>query len=83
MGGSFYCNNNQLTTLEGCPKEVGGIFHYRNNPLPEEVLQLQNNQPYIHWMIKWHEDYSIFNRDGSFNTIRFREMMIDLKEELG
>lgn len=29
----FYCNNNKLTTLEGCPKEVGGSFCCNDNDL--------------------------------------------------
>jgi len=41
--GDFYCFNNQLTSLEFCPKEVGGSFHCSNNQLtslefcPKEV----------------------------------------------
>jgi len=31
--GYFDCNNNQLTTLEGCPYEVGGSFNCNNNQL--------------------------------------------------
>ena len=33
VGGSFYCRNNQLTTLEGAPQEVGRDFNYHNNQL--------------------------------------------------
>jgi hypothetical protein len=33
VGGNFYCGNNQLTTLEGAPKEVGGNFVCYNNQL--------------------------------------------------
>ena len=33
IGGKFYCDNNQLTTLEGAPREVGGVFYCTNNPL--------------------------------------------------
>ena len=29
----FYCDNNQLTSLEGCPGSVGGDFWCYNNPL--------------------------------------------------
>jgi hypothetical protein len=32
VGGSFYCYNNRLTSLEGSPKTVGGNFYCRNNP---------------------------------------------------
>ena len=41
--GNFWCGHNQLTSLEGCPKEVGGDFHCDNNKLssleggPEKV----------------------------------------------
>ena len=31
--GSFYCNNNELTSLENCPHEVGGIFDCSGNNL--------------------------------------------------
>ena len=43
VGGHFFCNHNQLTTLEGAPKEVGGCFSCCNNQLttlegaPEKV----------------------------------------------
>jgi hypothetical protein len=33
VGGSFYCGKNQLTTLEGAPREVGGYFYCDNNQL--------------------------------------------------
>ena len=29
--GSFYCNSNNLTSLEGAPKKVGGSFYCSNN----------------------------------------------------
>jgi hypothetical protein len=31
--GNFYCDNNQLTSLEGAPSSVGGYFSCRNNEL--------------------------------------------------
>jgi hypothetical protein len=33
VSGSFYCRNNQLTSLSGAPKEVGGDFSCHNNKL--------------------------------------------------
>ncbi len=33
VSGAFYCFYNQLTTLEGAPKEVGGDFYCRDNNL--------------------------------------------------
>jgi hypothetical protein len=32
-GGYFHCGYNQLTTLEGAPREVGGNFYCDNNRL--------------------------------------------------
>lgn len=31
--GNFYCDHNQLTSLKGCPKEVGGNFDCSHNKL--------------------------------------------------
>ena len=31
IDGDFSCSNNQLTTLEGAPREVGGNFYCYNN----------------------------------------------------
>src|SRR3990167_1216678 len=51
--GDFYCYNNQLTSLKGAPKEVGGYFYCHNNQLaslkgaPKEVggyFYCYNNQ---------------------------------------
>ena len=33
VNGSFYCDNNKLTSLEGCPKEVNGGFDCDRNKL--------------------------------------------------
>ncbi len=33
VGGGFYCSNNQLTSLKGCPETVGGSFYCSNNQL--------------------------------------------------
>ena len=39
VSGSFWCNINQLTSLEGAPNSVGGIFNCSNNPnLPYSEL---------------------------------------------
>jgi hypothetical protein len=33
VGGGFYCDNNKLTSLEGCPKSVCGDFYCHSNRL--------------------------------------------------
>ena len=39
VGGVFRCTNNQLTTLEGAPREVGGDFICYHNPVANETLK--------------------------------------------
>ena len=33
VSGDFYCNNNQLTSLKGCPRWIGGDFECSRNRL--------------------------------------------------
>jgi hypothetical protein len=33
VSGGFYCYNNSLTSLKGCPNKVGGVFDCDNNLL--------------------------------------------------
>jgi hypothetical protein len=33
IDGDFYCSGNQLTSLEGCPQEIGGSFNCGHNQL--------------------------------------------------
>ncbi len=33
VSGNFYCSNNQLTSLKGCPETVGGHFNCHYNQL--------------------------------------------------
>jgi len=33
VSGDFYCNNNELKTLEGCPQTVNGVFSCHHNQL--------------------------------------------------
>jgi hypothetical protein len=75
VGGDFYCYDNKLTSLKGAPKEVGGGFYCNNNPLPKEIL---DNIEHIKFILKNQEDYSIWNKDGSLNIIRFKMMMEEL-----
>jgi hypothetical protein len=53
VSGSFWCFDNQLTSLEGCPTEIGGDFWCQNNKLtslegcPKEIrgdFWCQNNK---------------------------------------
>jgi hypothetical protein len=57
---SFYCNNNNLTSLQGGPKSVGGDFYCSNNKLillegaPESIggyFNCQYNPVYQIWKL--------------------------------
>ena len=78
VGRNFYCNNNKLTSLEGAPKWVGGTFYCKFNPLPKLI---KDNERYIKEIIKWQDEYNIW-RNGNLDEFRFREMMIDIKNEV-
>ena len=40
VDGDFYCNANNLTSLEGCPSSVGGGFNCGNNRIGDSELFL-------------------------------------------
>ena len=46
-GGDFSCYNNQLTTLEGAPREVGGNFDCRDNPVSVKELKKTVDRDYL------------------------------------
>jgi len=75
--GNFFCGNNQLTTLEGAPKWVGGGFYCSFNPLPKEIYTYRK---YIKEIIKWQDDYNIW-RDGKIDPFRFGELIKDIEDE--
>jgi len=39
VGRSLFCDNNNLTSLEGAPMSVGGDFYCRGNNIPEEEIE--------------------------------------------
>ena len=77
VNGGFYCNDNQLATLEGAPKEVNGGFYCNYNPLPKEIYTYQK---YIKEIIKWQDDYNIW-RNGKLDPFRFGELIKDIEDE--
>ena len=75
VGGHFDCSYNRLTSLEGCPKNIGD-FDCSYNPLPDLIIK---NNKYIKDILRYQDDYSIWNIDGSLNEYRFKDMMIEIK----
>jgi hypothetical protein len=53
VNGSFYCRNNKLTSLEGCPQRVHSRLDVSGNmidsiehlPMVVNTLTLKNNKP--------------------------------------
>ena len=96
VGDNFYCDHNELTTLEGVPKEIVGYFDCSDNQLTNLMgdfkcdhilcrgnnlpIQIYNNYIHIQKILKLQNDYSIWNKDGSFNEFRFDDMMEEIKE---
>lgn len=66
VGGSFYCNENKLTSLQYAPKEVAGGIFISNNELPIELFNFSNRK-----ILKYQDEYGIWNEDGSFNMGRW------------
>ena len=40
VSGNFYCSYNQLTSLEGAPREVRGDFDCNMNPISDQTIEL-------------------------------------------
>ena len=78
--GSFDCSRNKISTLKGCPKdiEIGGKISYLHNSLPFEVLSFHG----ILYLIRHHEEYGIWNTDGSFNQGRWKFFYNDYRSKI-
>ena len=74
--GYFYCNNNKLTSLKGCPRWVGGFFCSNNN-----LTSLEFSPDYVDELFYCiHNDltdnYSDTEIGGSFYTTLKQEGLI-------
>lgn len=76
INGDFNCSRNKLTLLEYIPKNINGEFECNDNPLP---ILLKDN---ISIVFKYHDEYSIWKSDGSFNNGRWRIFQKDFKKGL-
>ena len=74
VGGDFDCEYNKLTTLEHIPNVIGDIY-IDNNPLPEEILKLTDDQ--LRKVVYEQDFYEIW-RDGKLFEPRWKELKIDL-----
>ena len=72
----FFCQYNKLTTLEGCPKEIGGYFYCYNNPLPDIIL----NNKYRKKILMEGDDFYIWKK-GKLDISSFNYMIDVFKDE--
>lgn len=95
--GNFICSNNDLTTLEYLPNDIEGLLAfngnritslkglsnnfkditYGDNPLPGSIIHLSHDETLI--LIKYQEEYGIWNSDGTLNMPRFGMFITDMK----
>ena len=74
INGYLDCSNNYLRNLSSLRSDIKGNIYLEDNPLPKEILNNKN----IKQIIKWQNDYSIWNKDGSLNKNNFQELINDL-----
>ena len=77
IGDDFDFSNNKLTTLKGGPKQLGGNFYCHDNNLPDLISF--NTYTTNKLILKYQDDYSIWNADGTLNEYRFNDMMEEIK----
>ena len=71
----FFCRSNKLKNLLTLKSDIRGDIYLDNNPLPLEII---NNKKYIKEIIKFQNDYLIWNKDGTLNRENFQELINDL-----
>lgn len=77
---NFLCrHNDNLISLEGGPTSCKRYFLTKGE-LPDKINNLSEDQK--SWLMKWQNDYSIWNLDNTLNEYRFDEMMIDMNNEV-
>lgn len=72
------CDNNKITSLKGCPKEIDGFVNCKNNPLPKEILLLDDDL--LVKFFKYHEEYSVWSDSDVFNVARFNLLIKDIEK---
>ncbi len=67
VGGDFSCKHCSITTLNNASQGIDRYIWCDSNPLPHPVLRF--NKAKI--LIKYQDEYGIWNNDGSFNQGRW------------
>jgi hypothetical protein len=84
VSGYFSCNNNKLTSLDGCPKEVGGEFYYGGNPISIIIYLFNVNVPnlseHVKIYLEYQEIYNFLRKDCKIVKHRLIEALRDFNE---
>jgi hypothetical protein len=64
VSGDFYCYNNKLTSLEGCPSQIGGNFRCDNNPVHNIWKLISSDDKFNSEIIDLFNDYDPIREDG-------------------
>ena len=75
----FLFTDNKIKSLKSLSNiYVYGEIYMDRNPLPEEILSNEISFEDIKQIIKWQEDYCIWNKDETFNKENFQELLDDI-----
>ena len=77
--GNFYCSFNQLTSLEFCPKEVGGDFYCFNNQLTS-LADIHKRLKKMDGIFYAHDNPIKSNVIGLMLVVGCKEVQLDNKE---
>ena len=76
VGYMFFCHSNNLSGLKGFPDYINSEnINLGNNGLPTQIYTFKD----IKTLIKYQDDYGIWNQDGSFNKARWNIFNKDFK----
>ena len=78
VNGNFHCHNNLITNFKNFKSDIKGYISFKHNSLPG-ILYNYNFEEDIKEIIKWQNEYLIWNKDGSLNKENFQELLDNLK----
>lgn len=78
VGGNFDVEYNFLSSLDGCTKNIGGLIFVIEGNLLHSLLKSKST--YITEILRYQDDYSIWNKDKTLNVYRFNDMMEEIEE---
>jgi len=80
VNGDFYCDNNQLTSLEGAPKSIGGSFYCDGNPVYEVWNLISPDDKWDDVKMELFSDYDCL-RGTDIIIDRFNQFLLQIGKE--